>query len=533
MIEMSDHLRRRMLLLLVATAALLYYYAGNDSFSSASSRIFDQFTTMGLVIRGYSEYATSWTETRHFFTSAFTLRSPSILPRQYPSNTIIKSTAVPSFRSRLYMATSASASSSSRPYNNQSTTVTAAMSNMSNSNSNSNSNTMIKSSVGRLRFCYARLQKKCPREDYLRDTPSITIACDLQKSLVLFEEESSRSSSSSSSSSSFSHAELLPEAMYIAVLDAYMCAYRDAKKVKKGRQQNNNTTNPLRDQQQQEQHPQHEYKTQMDGVVNGMVSTIAIMNTHDQTRMAHNYNNTRSNDATDDSPEDDTTACGSSNTVIIRTIDPYATILHMLLELTLNDVGNGSNSNSNSNNIDRSYHWATRSLAVLSLLESDPVLTIITKNSNFEQQTHNRQARVIQYNKVLKGLVAISSSSSSSNSTKILTATRLAVQLLDRMIWSCEEDTMNRSAEEEYHDSNNNNNVDDFLVINTTTTTTATSIVPPDAKSFATVLGSPVLERNETKRLIEASVTFGVYEGYLENLLKRTFGERQLAEVLQ
>ena len=92
---------------------------------------------------------------------------------------------------------------------------------------------------------------------------------------------------------------------------------------------------------------------------------------------------------------------------------------------------------------------------------------------------------------------------------------------------------MNRSAEEEYHDSNNNNNVDDFLVINTTTTTTATSIVPPDAKSFATVLGSPVLERNETKRLIEASVTFGVYEGYLENLLKRTFGDRKLAEVLQ
>merc|ERR1711966_306253 len=119
--------------------------------------------------------------------------------------------------------------------------------------------------------------------------------------------------------------------------------------------------------------------------------------------------------------------------------------------------------------------------------------TIITKNSNFEQQTHHRQARVIQYNKILKGLVAISSLSSS-NSTKILTATRLAVQLLDRMMWSCEEDTINRSAEEEYHDSNNNNNVDELLVINTTTTTTTTtSIVPPDAKSFATVLGSPVL----------------------------------------
>ena len=87
---------------------------------------------------------------------------------------------------------------------------------------------------------------------------------------------------------------------------------------------------------------------------------------------------------------------------------------------------------------------------------------------------------------------------------------------------------MTRNTEEEYGDSDNNNNVDELLVINTTTT-----IVPPDAKSFATVLGSPVLERNETKRLIEASVTFGVYEGYLENLLKRTFGERQLAEVLQ
>ena len=87
---------------------------------------------------------------------------------------------------------------------------------------------------------------------------------------------------------------------------------------------------------------------------------------------------------------------------------------------------------------------------------------------------------------------------------------------------------MTRNTEEEYGDSDNNNNVDELLVINTTTT-----IVPPDAKSFATVLGSPVLERNETKRLIEASVAFGVYEGYLENLLKRTFGERKLAEVLQ
>ena len=86
---------------------------------------------------------------------------------------------------------------------------------------------------------------------------------------------------------------------------------------------------------------------------------------------------------------------------------------------------------------------------------------------------------------------------------------------------------MTRNTEEEYGDSDNNNNVDELLVINTTT------IVPPDAKSFATVLGSPVLERNETKRLIEASVAFGVYEGYLENLLKRTFGDRKLAEVLQ
>ena len=51
----------------------------------------------------------------------------------------------------------------------------------------------------------------------------------------------------------------------------------------------------------------------------------------------------------------------------------------------------------------------------------------------------------------------------------------------------------------------------------------SSSGIVPDAKSFATVLQSPFLDSDDETytRLVEESISFGVYEGYLERRLRK------------
>ena len=421
-----------------------------------------------------------------FFASAFApLSSHGHLSQQQQQQKKKTATTRSSFLSRL------EAASSSKPSNRGN--------NNNNININTNTNAKnTKSSVGRLRFCYKRLEMKCPSDDYLRETPSLVIAADLQNAL--------------SSCTETTRPLVVPEEMCIAVLDAYMVAYRDAKK-KKGDSNNaefefecgadaETETNTQLEQQQ------HYSKEKMDAIVNGMLSTISIMNQHD-------------------------TNANHQSCCEARTVDPYATILHMLLELTLDSDGDVDGDDSDTQQQQqqqrqqhsRSSHWAATSLEVLSSLESNPLLTTTTTTTTTTTATNknnNSKQRVVQYNKVLKGLVAAGSGSEDNSTTP-----RVAVQLLDRMCGNVETS----------EDGDGNGTIAKATVTIIATALTNLTIGPgiaPDAKSFATVLGSTIgLEKDDAKRLIGASIDLGVYEGYLETVLKRTFGEEQLAEFLR
>jgi hypothetical protein len=396
-----------------------------------------------------------------FFASAF---APP--PSHVHSHVHSHSQSSPSFLSRLELK----AAASSKPPNRISATTTTTTT--TTTITTTTTATTNKSSVGRLRFCYDRLKKECPEDDYLRKTPSLVIAADLQNSL----------------SSERGNERTLPEEMCIAVLDAYMVAYRDARKNQNQSRGDTDVGIDIDidvDTQQLRQKQEQQYSERMDAVVNGMLSTISIMNKHDE------HNNNKSCD--------DENKNSRNNNSEARTVDPYATILHMLLELTLDDDGR------------RSSHWAAKSLEVLSSLESNPLLTSTSQHS---------KTRVVQYNKVLKGLVTASCSYST---------TRVAVKLLDSM---CECDIVVENSEDDDYNVNVNVNENFKVTKAMENLTIGGPAIVPDAKSFATVLGSSFLEKDDAKRLVGASVSFGVYEGYLEKFLKRTFGDQQLAEFL-
>ena len=350
-----------------------------------------------------------------------------------------------------------------------------------------------KSSTGRLRFCYDRLGMECPDDGYLLGTPAITIADDLREAL-------------SSMSAQQQRQQRLPEEACIAVLDAYMVAYRETRKKK--------FDTALRS--------TPAYAGGMDAVVNGMVSTVAILRDHDD-RLLTADDGAKPN-------HDDGDGDGDNVDAPDRTVDPYATILHMLLELALD----------NAPDLELSSRWASRMVALLADLESDPVLTSDPGQTN---------ARLLQHNKVLRALVATGGTG---------TGVKDAVRLLAAMVAvagggetpvsdappssSSAKDRNNNNNNSNNNDNNEENEMDGLLLVmtdnnnsNNGDVTTTRIPVRPDARSFATVLSSAaddLLSERDARRLVGASVTLGVYEGYLQKFLVRTLGADRLSKLL-
>jgi len=241
---------------------------------------------------------------------------------------------------------------------------------------------------------------------------------------------------------------MLPEEAYVAVLDAYVFAYRNAK-----RSRSASADKVLE-------------------VVEGMKSILSMMHRHDS-------------------------KAAPSGDAFPRTVDPYATVLHMLLEVTLDEPPDTC----------EGAKWCQHSLEVLDALESNPRLV----SQQQDQHQNHARARIVQYNRVLKGLAYGTPSTCTA-----------AVRLLAAL---SEDSLVSRTLVLDL-----GGGVGDVGV-------TLGPGVFPNARSFVTVLTSPCFcrpaSRNDTlrRKLLGIALELGVYEGYLESSLKRAWGEKELARL--
>eukprot|EP00536_Pseudo-nitzschia_multiseries_P013069 jgi/Psemu1/34009/gm1.34009_g len=355
---------------------------------------------------------------------------------------------------------------------------------------------------------------------------------------------------------------ILPEDAYLTVLDAYTTVYRELQSQRRGRgrrqkQRSNGSSRnqPIAATATTKNLPTNEDQQRLaratDHVVEGMVETIHILNRHDRS-VAEEHRNGRlapsSREANEREHNEQIDEPSTPGTVP-RTVVPYATVIHLLVELAGQALREPDGKCRG-----RQNEHAHRSIAVLEAMESDPRLVAA------------EDARVLQYNKVLQALAPHPGTLPD------------ALRLLDAMIESSSSSlalaskptTGNRHREVTGHGGKSRQEVpcsqlDRFR---------PGPGIAPNAKSFALVLGSLAPSPSEVqwwtellgseapsnigtlpsgaatcksrsrsktsptasgavadrdgaispyRRYLEASRSLGVYEGYLHNYLVRRY----------
>jgi len=316
------------------------------------------------------------------------------------------------------------------------------------------------SSVDRLDFCFDRISLKKSTRDYLREVNEEDIPDKLMK---LLREKASMA---------IKKGEMIPEEMFVAVLDAYIYIYQN-----------------------------HQRQIMKD---NDWYETYqALMDTLDLMRKSDDCCNVNI-DNTNMKRVDEK-----------RTVDTYATVIHFLLSLSM-DTKNPS--------LEDRERCAVHALNVLLEMESDPRVAI----------SQNKELRLLQYNKVLKGLAVTESKYLDDNSGQECFT---VVTLLDFMCLNYNKDGILKN-------NDNMNNKKKYFVCGFDKCLKADPDILPNAKSFATVMGNVNMIReyyltftwegpDRFKNHVLEAKRLNVYEGYLKKQLLNLFNRNSRLERME